>query len=170
MVSKAIEDLPEPESPVNTISLSRGNVRSTLRRLCSLAPRITISSFIRRRQYTNRTHVRPQPRLSTRLSDDFTRVRRVERLGVMVCGAVSGFARVGTPVWAIPADQNEMGVSRAGGSWRFARATGSQGPPTPHTSGRPQVQTRSTKLWGGTARGPRSGYTQRQSTDHEAPD
>src|SRR6478609_923970 len=38
MVSKASEDLPEPERPVKTIIASRGRSRSTLRRLCSRAP------------------------------------------------------------------------------------------------------------------------------------
>src|SRR4029079_15118393 len=42
MVSNASDDLPEPESPVNTINCSRGSTRSTLRRLCSRAPRIRI--------------------------------------------------------------------------------------------------------------------------------
>ena len=43
MVSKASEDLPEPESPVNTTSWSRGISRSTFLRLCSRAPRIAIT-------------------------------------------------------------------------------------------------------------------------------
>src|SRR4029077_7288194 len=42
MVSNASDDLPDPDSPVKTISLSRGSSRSTLRRLCSRAPRIRI--------------------------------------------------------------------------------------------------------------------------------
>src|SRR3954447_10376642 len=42
MVSNASDDFPEPESPVNTMSCSRGSSRSTLRRLCSRAPRIRI--------------------------------------------------------------------------------------------------------------------------------
>src|SRR6185437_4867922 len=42
MVSKASEDLPEPDSPVNTTSLSRGMSRSTFLRLCSRAPRMEI--------------------------------------------------------------------------------------------------------------------------------
>src|SRR5215467_11843045 len=44
MVSNASDDLPEPESPVSTMSLSRGRSRLMLRRLCSRAPRITRSS------------------------------------------------------------------------------------------------------------------------------
>src|SRR5918994_330842 len=44
MVSKASEDLPEPDSPVKTISFSRGSSRLTLRRLCSRAPRTTSES------------------------------------------------------------------------------------------------------------------------------
>ena len=42
MVSKASEDLPEPESPVNTTRASRGISRSTFFRLCSRAPRTWI--------------------------------------------------------------------------------------------------------------------------------
>src|SRR5947208_12583869 len=41
MVSKAREDLPDPESPVNTMSASRGSSRCTSFTLCSLAPRMT---------------------------------------------------------------------------------------------------------------------------------
>src|SRR5215470_10752641 len=44
MVSNASDDLPEPDRPVKTISLSRGSSRSTLRRLCSRAPRMVIES------------------------------------------------------------------------------------------------------------------------------
>src|SRR5712691_4375234 len=44
MVSKARDDLPEPERPVNTISRSRGIDRVTFFRLCSRAPRIVIWS------------------------------------------------------------------------------------------------------------------------------
>src|SRR3954469_21129746 len=43
MVSNASEDLPEPDSPVNTTSLSRGISTSTFLRLCSRAPRIVIA-------------------------------------------------------------------------------------------------------------------------------
>src|ERR1700722_13881110 len=43
MVSKASEDLPEPDRPVNTTSRSRGMSRSTFLRLCSRAPRIEIT-------------------------------------------------------------------------------------------------------------------------------
>src|ERR1700760_4073480 len=39
MVSKASEDLPEPESPVTTVRVLRGMLTSTLRRLCWRAPR-----------------------------------------------------------------------------------------------------------------------------------
>src|ERR1700730_3444283 len=48
IVSKASEDLPEPESPVNTTSLSRGIVRSMFLRLCSRAPRIFITRSSKR--------------------------------------------------------------------------------------------------------------------------
>src|SRR3954454_24649181 len=47
MVSKARLDLPEPDSPVNTINLSRGRSTLMLRRLCSRAPRTMILSAIR---------------------------------------------------------------------------------------------------------------------------
>src|SRR5579864_3158885 len=43
MVSKASEDLPDPDSPVMTTSLSRGIETSTFFRLCSRAPRTRIS-------------------------------------------------------------------------------------------------------------------------------
>src|SRR5437763_610042 len=44
MVSKASEDFPDPEIPVNTINRSRGSSRETSLRLCSRAPRITRTS------------------------------------------------------------------------------------------------------------------------------
>src|SRR3954451_8176665 len=40
MVSNARLDLPEPDSPVNTIRESRGSSRETSLRLCSRAPRM----------------------------------------------------------------------------------------------------------------------------------
>src|ERR1700722_3535750 len=46
IVSKAREDLPEPDKPVKTISLSRGRSSETSRRLCSRAPRTTRRSAI----------------------------------------------------------------------------------------------------------------------------
>src|SRR6267154_6758426 len=58
MVSKASEDLPEPDSPVNTTSRSRGISRSTFLRLCSRAPRIEITrppSRLRRGRLSNRS-------------------------------------------------------------------------------------------------------------------
>ena len=39
MVSKASEDLPDPDRPVNTMSESRGRSSETFLRLCSRAPR-----------------------------------------------------------------------------------------------------------------------------------
>lgn len=39
--------MPEPESPVNTIILLRGSVKDTFFRLCSRAPRMTISFILR---------------------------------------------------------------------------------------------------------------------------
>src|SRR5579859_4166421 len=43
MVSKASEDLPEPDRPVNTTSLSRGISTSMFLRLCSRAPRMVMA-------------------------------------------------------------------------------------------------------------------------------
>ena len=45
MVSKASEDLPDPDSPVMTVRLFLGISTSTLRRLCSRAPRTLIFSM-----------------------------------------------------------------------------------------------------------------------------
>src|SRR5207342_2297505 len=44
IVSKARLDLPDPDSPVNTMRASRGRSRLTSRRLCSRAPRTTSRS------------------------------------------------------------------------------------------------------------------------------
>src|SRR6516225_2640299 len=46
MVSKASEDFPEPDSPVNTTSLSRGISTSIFFRLCSRAPRMVIARWL----------------------------------------------------------------------------------------------------------------------------
>src|SRR3984885_9656886 len=46
MVSKARDDLPDPDRPVKTISRSRGRSSETSRRLCSRAPRTTRRSTI----------------------------------------------------------------------------------------------------------------------------
>src|SRR5580692_6648479 len=46
MVSNASEDLPEPERPVNTTSLSRGISASMFFRLCSRAPRMVIARWL----------------------------------------------------------------------------------------------------------------------------
>src|SRR5215467_1281388 len=54
MVSKASEDLPEPESPVMTTSLSRGISTSMFLRLCSRAPLTTILSI--RAPHAHRAH------------------------------------------------------------------------------------------------------------------
>src|SRR5215831_1753831 len=64
MVSKASEDLPEPESPVNTTSWSRGISRSMFLRLCSRAPRIAITrapsadAWRRGRPWSKRSFIR----------------------------------------------------------------------------------------------------------------
>src|ERR1700760_1073042 len=46
MVSKASEDFPEPDRPVNTTSLSRGISTSMFLRLCSRAPRMRIARWL----------------------------------------------------------------------------------------------------------------------------
>src|SRR5947209_5760658 len=48
MVSKASDDLPEPEGPVITVNARRGIWRSNPFRLCCRAPRTTMKSFIQR--------------------------------------------------------------------------------------------------------------------------
>src|SRR5436309_80151 len=47
MVPNAREDLPDPETPVNTTSASRGMSTSMLRRLCSRAPRTRTMQSLR---------------------------------------------------------------------------------------------------------------------------
>src|SRR5690242_17882868 len=44
MVSKASEDLPEPETPVTTVSALCGTSKSMFLRLCTRAPRTTMLS------------------------------------------------------------------------------------------------------------------------------
>ena len=44
MVSKASDDLPDPLTPVTTISLPAGRVRSTFLRLCVRAPLMTMAA------------------------------------------------------------------------------------------------------------------------------
>ena len=44
MVSKASDDFPDPESPVKTISCSRGSSTVRFLRLCSRAPLMSIES------------------------------------------------------------------------------------------------------------------------------
>src|ERR1700737_4335787 len=55
IVSNASDDLPDPDSPVNTIKASRGRSRSTLRRLCSRAP-LTIRRSATRFPPADRIH------------------------------------------------------------------------------------------------------------------
>src|SRR6478609_1102734 len=54
-VPKASDDFPDPDTPVNTTIASRGTSTSTLRRLCSLAPRTrtkwSIGSVVTRPPY-----------------------------------------------------------------------------------------------------------------------
>src|SRR5690348_5746623 len=47
MVSKASDDLPEPDSPVITVRLSRGMSTSMFLRLCSRAPRTRMERDMR---------------------------------------------------------------------------------------------------------------------------
>src|SRR3989442_7653760 len=44
MVSKARDDLPDPDRPVKTMSRLRGSTRSMCLRLCSAAPLMTMES------------------------------------------------------------------------------------------------------------------------------
>ena len=46
MVSKASDDFPEPDSPVNTTNAFRGSSIETSLRLCSRAPRTTNLSML----------------------------------------------------------------------------------------------------------------------------
>src|ERR1700747_3163243 len=58
MVSKASDDLPEPERPVSTTSRSRGISRSMFLRLCSRAPRMAMTRLSRpRRCLSNRSFI-----------------------------------------------------------------------------------------------------------------
>src|SRR5688572_26036541 len=45
MVSKASDDLPDPDTPVMTTNLLRGTTTSMFLRLCSRAPRMTMESI-----------------------------------------------------------------------------------------------------------------------------
>jgi len=47
MVSKASEDLPDPETPLTTVSLPWGMSQEMFFRLCVRAPRMTMKSFAR---------------------------------------------------------------------------------------------------------------------------
>ena len=46
IVSNASELLPDPDSPVKTVSELRGIIMSTFFRLCTLAPKTSIFSFM----------------------------------------------------------------------------------------------------------------------------
>ena len=60
MVSNASDDLPEPDRPVKTTMASRGISTSTLRRLCTRAPRTLRREWASRRETgTLRVHERP---------------------------------------------------------------------------------------------------------------
>src|SRR5690606_13778369 len=87
IVSKASEDLPEPDRPVKTMSLSRGSSTVTFLRLCSRAPRMRIVSVdtetpraSERRECSSdpgRTHVRSEPAVSgADLHEGFPSYRR----------------------------------------------------------------------------------------------
>src|SRR3954447_10629168 len=94
IVSKASEDLPEPDRPVNTMSESRGRSSETSFRLCSRAPRmiscsVTASPAVRkapdgrrgrvgRVSSPGRTHVRT-PVGGYHGSHDLIRHRQVRR-------------------------------------------------------------------------------------------
>src|SRR5918992_740116 len=96
MVSKARLDLPEPESPVITISASRGSSTSMPLRLCSRAPEMTMRSEggIAAQVYGGE---RLFPSASAAHSDDL--------LGVVVAAAVIEFPDR-------PVEDREMGVEQ----------------------------------------------------------
>src|SRR6516164_10014039 len=82
MVSKASEDLPEPESPVKTTSWSRGISTSIFFRLCSRAPRMAMT---RASRPPPRSRAPPWPLSRRRALRDlsnrsFIRSRRCRRL------------------------------------------------------------------------------------------
>src|SRR5215204_4643563 len=74
MVSNARLDLPEPDSPVITISESRGSLRWRSLRLCSRAPETTISPL----EFTRVTSLEP---VSDRTGVRFFRRLRCSGLG-----------------------------------------------------------------------------------------
>src|SRR5579864_4725116 len=81
MVSNARDDLPEPDSPVKTISRSRGRSTDTFWRLCSRAPRTTSRSDIpldptEDLATIGRTHVRLCPRPKAPMEPDGGTPRR----------------------------------------------------------------------------------------------
>src|SRR5438270_13712826 len=57
MVSKASEDLPEPDTPVTTVSLSTGMEKETFFRLLTRAPRTMIASWLMSGKHTPRPTV-----------------------------------------------------------------------------------------------------------------
>src|SRR5882724_5462282 len=58
MVSKASDDFPEPEGPVNTMSRFFGSRTETRRRLCSAAPRTSMNSCLLTRRRPRRPPAR----------------------------------------------------------------------------------------------------------------
>src|SRR5271170_7302977 len=83
MVSKASDDLPEPESPVITTSRSRGISRSIFLRLCSRAPLMTILSAML---------CVPRRRRAPRVVD---RRNHAARVGLAAPGDIVGGAVIG---------------------------------------------------------------------------
>src|SRR5580700_11852801 len=83
MVSKASEDLPEPERPVNTINRSRGKSRSIFFRLWVRAPRMRIfciePTTIPVASSAGRTP--PRPEIARPVSADLKRISAHKRRG-----------------------------------------------------------------------------------------
>src|SRR5215471_16186603 len=87
MVSNASDDLPEPDSPVITTSLSRGISTSMFLRLCSRAPLMTIFFIAMggRRASTFRARVALQPQRvgRTDFQHDYPITSRATLFGVL---------------------------------------------------------------------------------------
>src|SRR5262245_40014120 len=105
MVSKASEDLPEPERPVNTIRRSRGSSRSMFCRLCVRAPRIRMKDMQRgswagaAKHYTRRSECGAKRKT---LEFGGTCVRRAAALTIGVGGHGEGLQHELLPGGGLP--------------------------------------------------------------------
>src|ERR1700722_11058214 len=76
MVSKASEDLPEPDRPVSTVRVSRGISTSTFLRLCSRAPRMEMFFSIGKGGCGDGTSKPQEPWPPSHISWGLTRTRQ----------------------------------------------------------------------------------------------